>query len=174
MLIRDADERDVAAIANLHAESWRTAYRGILADDYLDGAIYQERFAIWQERLSGRAIEGICVKVAEANDQVAGFVCVFPDEDSLLGSLLDNLHVAPPLTGRGIGRQLLSEIARCVVTSPTRTGLYFWILEQNWRPRRFYERTGAVPLGSADHRMPDGNRIPALRYHWPNPSTLIL
>ena len=33
--------------------------------------------------------------VAEADSHLAGFACVFPNEDAIFGSFLDNLHVAP-------------------------------------------------------------------------------
>jgi hypothetical protein len=34
--LREAAEYDFAAIARLHADSWRSAYRGILYDEFLD------------------------------------------------------------------------------------------------------------------------------------------
>jgi GNAT superfamily N-acetyltransferase len=125
MVIRGADRQDLAAIAKLHSESWRTAYRGILTDDYLDGRVHQERLATWQERFSSQADERMFVIVAEEDNHLAGFASAFRDEHLVFGPLLDNLHVAPRVTGRGIRRHLLSEIARCLATSGFRTGLYF-------------------------------------------------
>jgi GNAT superfamily N-acetyltransferase len=174
MVIRVAISRDLAAIANLHSESWRTAYRGILTDDYLDGPLQNERLAIWHARFLGQANERMFVIAAEQDDQLVGFACAFRDEHPLFGSFLDNLHVAPPVTGRGIGRQLLSETARYLVTSGSRAGLYFWVFEQNRKARRFYEKTGALQVESAENPMPDGQRVSSLRYYWPDPATLIL
>ena len=37
--IRPVDSGDARTLAALHVESWRSAYRGLLRDDYLDGAI---------------------------------------------------------------------------------------------------------------------------------------
>ena len=34
---------DAATVADLHTTSWRSAYRGMLRDDYLDGDIATER-----------------------------------------------------------------------------------------------------------------------------------
>ena len=39
MQIRLATLADAEAIAHVHAESWRTAYRGALSDAYLSGPI---------------------------------------------------------------------------------------------------------------------------------------
>jgi ribosomal protein S18 acetylase RimI-like enzyme len=174
MVIRDATMSDVTAIAHLHAESWRSAYRGILSDDYLENHAQGDRLAVWQERFSATAPNPIFVMVAVAGAQLAGFACVFPDEDAVFGSFLDNLHVAPHLTGRGIGRQLLSEAASRLVKSGSRAGLYLWVIEQNQGARQFYERAGGLFVGSVVNSMPDGQRVVALRCHWPDPSSLLL
>jgi ribosomal protein S18 acetylase RimI-like enzyme len=173
MVIRGATKSDVTAIAHLHAESWRSAYRGILSDDYLENHAHRDRLAIWQERFSAADPNPMFVMVADAGTQLAGFVCVFPEEDVVFGSFLDNLHVAPQLTGRGIGRQLLSEAAARLVTSASRTGVYLWVLEQNYGARRFYEKAGGVFAGSVVNSMPDGQRVVAMRCHWPDPSVLL-
>ena len=124
MVIRDATKSDAAAIAHLHAESWRSAYRGILSDDFLENHAHRDRLAIWQERFSAPAAHPMFVMVADAATQIAGFVCVFPEEDAYFGSFLDNLHVAPQLTGRGIGRQLRSGAAARLLTSGSSAGMY--------------------------------------------------
>ncbi|MBI5268002.1 MAG: GNAT family N-acetyltransferase, partial [candidate division Zixibacteria bacterium] len=52
MRFRIATPADAPAIAELHAASWRTAYRGVLSDTYLDGNIIDERTAVWHSRLT--------------------------------------------------------------------------------------------------------------------------
>ena len=41
--IRPIVATDGATVADLHTASWRSAYRGMLRDDYLDGDIATER-----------------------------------------------------------------------------------------------------------------------------------
>ena len=43
MTIRAARPDDAPAVAMLHANSWRSAYRGILRDEFLDGALDENR-----------------------------------------------------------------------------------------------------------------------------------
>src|ERR1700675_938979 len=174
MVIRDAVKSDVTAIAHLHAESWRSAYRGILADDFLENHAHRDRLAAWQARFSAKDQKPMFVILAIEGKQLAGFACVVPDEDAVFGSFLDNLHVAPQLTGQGIGRRLLSESAARLQKNGSRAGLYLWVLEQNHRAREFYERAGGLFAGSVVKSMPDGQRVVALRCHWPDPSTLLL
>jgi len=43
---------DATTIAYLHATSWRSAYRGILPDEYLEDDIEADRLTHWRCRLS--------------------------------------------------------------------------------------------------------------------------
>jgi hypothetical protein len=48
MQIREATMADVAAIASVHVESWRTTYKGLLPDDYLANLTYAQREPRWR------------------------------------------------------------------------------------------------------------------------------
>jgi ribosomal protein S18 acetylase RimI-like enzyme len=173
VVIRDATEIDAAAIAALHAESWRSAYRGVLSEEYLEKEVHRDRLAVWQERFSMNPHKLMFVMAAELESVLTGFVCVFPEEDAVFGSFLDNLHVTPKYTGQGIGRRLLSESAKRLVTRGSSVGLYLWVIEQNYRARQFYEKAGAEVVGSAVNTMPDNRRVVALRCYWPDPKVLV-
>jgi GNAT superfamily N-acetyltransferase len=172
--LRDATEHDSAAIARLHADSWRSAYRGILSDEYLDNRAHSERAALWQARFSEKATKPFFVILAEIDGRLGGFACVFPNWDPTFGSFLDNLHVTPERTGQGIGRLLLNDAARRLVADGTGGGLYLWVIEQNSRARRFYARAGAAEVETALMPMPDGGRHTEVRCYWPDPARLLL
>lgn len=174
MIFREATAADAVAIARLHAESWRSAYRGIFSDDFLDHRVHQERRDSWQTRFSGGESRPFFVLLAENGGQLDGFACMFPEKDPIWGSYLDNLHVAPGLTGQGIGRSLLSEVVRHLEMNGTRGGVYLWVVEQNHRAREFYKKAGGTIVGSESHTMPDGQSVVALRCHWPRLQTVLL
>src|SRR5437763_12653857 len=48
---RLAGPADAAAVARLHAESWRRHYRGAYADAFLDGDVEADRRNEWSRRL---------------------------------------------------------------------------------------------------------------------------
>jgi GNAT superfamily N-acetyltransferase len=172
--LREATERDSAAIAQLHADSWCSAYRGILSDDYLDHRAHSERAALWKTRFAERASKPFFAILAEAGAQLAGFACVFPHDHPTFGSFLDNLHVAPQSTGQGIGRQLLGEVTRRLVAERAPSGLYLWVIEKNSRARQFYAKAGAVEVETVLMPMPDGGHHPEVRCYWPNAAGLLL
>jgi GNAT superfamily N-acetyltransferase len=173
LILREATERDAAAIAWLHAESWRSAYRGMLSDEYLDHRVHHERAALWQQRFSEQAETPFFVILAEAETELAGFACAFPDEHPIYGAFLDNLHVVPRRTGQGIGRRLLTAVAERLLANERRGGLYLWVIEQNIRARRFYSQAGGLEVGRDTLSMPDGSRVMEMRCYWPDPARLL-
>jgi GNAT superfamily N-acetyltransferase len=174
MVFRDATQQDSAAIAALHAESWRSTYRGILSDEFLESRVHLERAEVWRQRFTGTLPRPMFTLLAEEDGQLVGFACVSPDEDRVYGSYLDNLHVAPGHTGKGIGRKLLSEVARRLIKDGSRSGLYLWVFERNFRALRFYKRAGAEVADLKSHVTPDGQRANVVRCYWPQPSSLFL
>ena len=172
--LREANEHDVGAIAQLHADSWRSTYRGILSDDYLDNRVHSERAILWQTRFSEKSGKAFFVILAEMGSDLSGFACVFPDEDPTFGSYVDNLHVAPQLTRQGIGRRLLVEVARRLIADETPGGLYLWVMEKNLKARQFYSAVGAVEVDSDEFSMPDNTRVREVRCSWPDPARLVL
>jgi hypothetical protein len=171
---RDALDSDALAIAHLHAESWRSAYRGMLSDDYLDNRAHPERAALWPTRFAEKEQKPFFAILAESDKQLVGFACVFPNDHPIFGSFLDNLHVLPHLVGQGIGRQLLTEVARRLAADRIAGGLYLWVIEQNIRARRFYKSAGGIEVERAILSMPDGASLAETRCHWPNPASLLL
>src|SRR5258705_5384170 len=118
----EATGHDAAANARLHAESWRSAYRGMLSDEYLDHRVHHERAALWQQRFSEQAEKPFFVILAETETELAGFACAFPDQHPTYGAYLDNLHVVPQRTGQGIGRRLLTALTQRLLAYEKNSG----------------------------------------------------
>ena len=108
--IRDAEANEADAIANLHAVSWMSAYRGLLSDEYLDNDLLGERKKHWAQKMA-QLTEKEFVLVAEHNGKRVGFVAVLDKPEAGFDVLVDNLHVLPELKGLGIGGQLLTAAA---------------------------------------------------------------
>lgn len=143
VLYREARYEDAMAIATLHADSWRVAYRGAYRDEFLDGEVVQDRIDVWENRLSAPPPNQFVV-IAEEEGRIVGFVCAYGGEDARWGTLLDNLHVRRERHRHGTGTGLVSRVATWCRANYPDCGLYLWVLEQNDRARRFYERLGAT------------------------------
>jgi ribosomal protein S18 acetylase RimI-like enzyme len=170
---RPGSEVDARAVAALHAESWRHHYRGVYTDAYLDGEVHADRLATWTDRLAAPGPDRHLV-VADDDGAVVGFAYTILGHDPTWGALLDNLHVAVPLKGRGVGTRLMAEAARTVVDRAPGEGLYLWVLEANAAARAFYDARGGRCVGREASEEPGGAVVVGLRYAWPDPSSLLL
>ena len=142
MDVRPAQVADAAAIARVHVATWRTAYRGLLGDDFLDSldeATYEERWSRILAEGSSR------VYVASGGADVVGFASGGREragEDGYSGELYA-IYVLRESQGRGHGRRLVE----AVVGGLRELGLedmIVWVLRDNTSARGFYERLGGV------------------------------
>lgn len=166
MIYRQADPAAAEAVATLHAESWRVAYRGILGDGFLDGDAFAERRDFWRRRLAV-ADPDRYVLLAEEGGALQGFICVLAAADPEWGALVDNLHVRPDLRGRGLGTELLRAAARWVRAHDPGSPLHLWVYEDNRPAQRFYEKLGGLPSGRIVKEALGGGDVVLLRYAWP-------
>ena len=173
MVFRDASFSDCDAVAQLHALSWRSAYREILTQDFLDRFADDDRLRVWRSRLRAAPPDRQLVRLAVEEPQLVGFVCVFLDEDDRWGALVDNLHVHPDVKGRGIGRRLMAQAAAWVIDRRPASALHLWVFEDNHSARGFYQRIGGTPVERVVHAAADGNDIPSVRYVWERPAQLV-
>jgi GNAT superfamily N-acetyltransferase len=157
--------QDAEAVAKLHAESWRNAYRGAYRDEFLDGDVFDERAEVWRERLCEPRSSQF-VLIAEDAAQIAGFACAYGGDDPQWGTLLDNLHVRRALQRQGLGARLVCRVGVWCRAEYPDCGLYLWVLEQNDRARAFYERMGARDRGGARFDAPGGGEIQSRRCAW--------
>jgi GNAT superfamily N-acetyltransferase len=139
-----ASASDAPVIAALHAESWRSAYRGLYRDEFLDGPVFEERLWFWNERLAAPHPERRHVLLATAGDERVGFAFVPLDADPAWSPLLDNLHVKPAYKGHGIGARLLTTSREWVALAAPGEPMHLWVMEGNTDARRFYDRQGGT------------------------------
>lgn len=171
MHIREANPSDLVAIADLHTQSWRTTYRGVLSDTYLDNALLAERKALWFERFT-HPTPAQYIAVAEIDHTLVGLACAYGDHDARWGSLLENLHVARRYKGAGLGTKLVRHIAQWCARTQSTPGLHLWVLAPNTAAQGFYRRLGANPVEESVWDAPDGSRVAELRFVWPHLNTL--
>ena len=176
MIVRTAMPDDHAAIATLHADSWRTTYRHILANDYLDHEVSEDRQDFWAARFVkfDAALHRVAVAAPDPHPGAAitGFVCVLLDEEPEYGALLDNLHVAPDLHRRGIGRRLMADAARWIAALQPDWSMHLWVYEANARSVVVYRSWGGREVDRRVIVTPAGNRAAVLRFEWREPLAL--
>jgi ribosomal protein S18 acetylase RimI-like enzyme len=159
MDVRRARLEDARAIAQVHAETWREAYEHVFGAERLASVTIDARLAQWERILAAGQSD---VFVAAA-DGIVGFVSTGDSRDADAEAELFAIYVLPEAWGTGAGSALMRagiEAMRLRASG----GAVLWVLEDNPRARRFYEREGWT---LDDERKEDeylGLRVPEVRY----------
>lgn len=136
--IRPMAADDAPRVGEVHVGAWRAAYRGIMADEYLDGLLAEDRADMWRRINEDR--RGSTRDVIVVDDQIVGFAAYGPAHDPVADPSVDQLYainVHPDHWSRGIGRRLLRHVtAELAALGCRRAGL--WVVTGNERARRFY------------------------------------
>ena len=137
--LRETDSR--LEISRIYEESWKVAYRGIVPQAYLDG-IPAGRWAKALDRAGWDTL------VLTEGERLIGTssVCAsrWPDWPGF-GEVV-SLYLLPESMGKGYGKALLAAAVRRLAEQGFRDVL-LWVLEENRRARRFYERAGFTLTG---------------------------
>lgn len=143
--IRNALACDAASLARVHVNGWQTSYRGIVLDAYLDRLSYADCERFWDGKLENRPANATTL-VAQRENEVIGFGFGGPSrEGSTMGAEAElyALYVNHDVRGSGVGTRLLRSMAESLSASgPSK--MRVWVLRENSRARRFYERCGAI------------------------------
>jgi GNAT superfamily N-acetyltransferase len=160
MHVRNATAEDAAGIAGVQERGWQAAYRHVFPAEELDrgGFIHAER---WRERIT-RPPAGWSTFVAENDGEVVGFTSVGPSRDETGIGELYAIYVDPGQWSTGTGRALIERAEQQLRTEYTEVTL--WVLEDNPRARRFYERAGWTVDGGRKAEARWGVRAPEVRY----------
>ena len=125
-------------ISSVYENSWRYAYKNIIPQDYLD-SIPSGR---WAGSISRSGMRNL---VMTENDRIvgtAGFCSSRWEKYSDCGEVV-SIYLLPEYMGKGYGKQLF----RACVDELRKSGynrIVLWVLEENQRARKFYEKNGFV------------------------------
>lgn len=164
---------DAIEIGQFHARSWQLHYRGAFSDHFLDNLAVQERIEVWTNRLENPKV-GQFVRVAKQNGKIIGLVCAYLNEDVKYGTLLDNLHVALEMKGKGLGKSLMCIAAQEIQQRYPEKGMYLWVLQQNTESIGFYELLGGIKKETVTEKVIGDKPALKCRYFWPSMERLLI
>ena len=163
MTVRTANATDAQKIAQIHVETWRTAYRGQISDAVLEAQSVERRAEFWRERLT--QARGSVI-VAE-DGSVIGFCDLIPSRDKDAGQAVGEIaaiYVLSEHWRKGAGRALCD----CALSEARRRGyevVTLWVLASNSGARRFYEAMGFSLDGvKKTEKASDGSVLHEVRF----------
>lgn len=154
LTIRREEPDDAEAVARTHVHGWQAGYAGIIPDEVLA----RLNPAAWAQRRRDLGTADpehpFTTLLAEVDGAVVGFTTFGPyrnnqdrgDLDPRYGEILA-MYLEPAHWGTGTGRALFTA-ARGGLAERGWTRYRLWVLADNARARRFYERAGLSPDGA--------------------------
>lgn len=132
---------DAERIAEIHVESWKAAYQGIIPQDYLDSLDQEKRRQVWEEMIP-KTEEFLFV--GESEGQINGFAHLKlsrdEDADESTGEVT-SIYFDPTSWRKGLGSRMMNHLIRHARSIPFQQ-LTLWVLTNNLSARRFYETVG--------------------------------
>ncbi|MGH3257834.1 MAG: GNAT family N-acetyltransferase [Streptosporangiaceae bacterium] len=189
VVIRSASAADAAQIAAVMQASWRAAYEDIIAPEVIGrvtasdgGARIRQSFRTrpWQKTfvaVEAPASQPAARRKRDAADGIVGYAFFGPEQDVLgapwphplspegeQGQVAElyALYVHPAWWSTGTGRALMDRVLD-TVTVAGYLSVRLWVLRDNFRARRFYERAGFAPDG-ASHTLNGLGGVTEVRY----------
>ena len=163
MSIRPATLDDCSAIANVQIEGWRTTYRGIVRDEYLDAMSHERQTANWMINL--RQAQQIAFVAEKEDHAVAAFANGGPERTgrSDFRGELYAIYMLEEYRRQGLGRRLFSRFVERMSESGMGS-ILVWVLADN-PCRRFYETLGAKLVSERNIEI-DGQKLREVAYGW--------
>jgi len=163
--IRPLRTEDIEGVVDVHMSGWLSAYNGILAEEIL-ASLDRTR---WLQRYKDQAAsDGPWQTFVAVAERPLGHVTFGPYReqgsekiDNAVGEIL-SIYINSSVYGTGVGGQLLTTALEMLPQREVR----LWVLAENRRARRFYEKFGLRPDGEREMWTPRGSALayPEIRY----------
>lgn len=164
MQVRKAVLEDSSGIAKVQVDSWRTTYKGIVPDSFLDNLNYEKQEKMWEQAIPKQA-----VFVAENEErEIVGFVCGgenrFP-ELSEADAEIYAIYILKEYQRQGIGKKLVKPLFDYFKSQKWQNAMVL-VLEDN-PSKQFYEHLGGKWQDSTDVEI-GGKNLKEAIYVWEN------
>jgi GNAT superfamily N-acetyltransferase len=173
VIIRPAEPDDAREITAVWVRAWQVAYAGVVPAEFLMAMDVESHVPYRRKRIAELAPPSAMLVACE-DEGVVGFAnvsgyrtdpgeTVGPDVGEVCG-----IYVHPSRWSTGTGYALM-EAAVAQLRKTGFTDVRLWVLDENPRARRFYERFGYVADGAAkmftvDRDGPNEAEVREVRY----------
>ncbi len=166
VIVRRAILEDAAEIANVHTNSWREAYLGLLPQDYLDDRplTFKNRYNLWQKVVLNSEQFTLVAETKEHG--IVGFINGGAGRDKKFENYIEvySFYLLKRYHGKKIGCNLLKEYFHLNSTLG-QDRCYLWVLENN-PTIKFYEKSGGVYNNLTKVDEIAGQKVKELMYVW--------
>ena len=155
---------DAPALGYIQVTSWRSTFRNIMTDNFLDNLVSLEGQAEDWKKILADAEQ--VVFVAEMDNKRVGYAWAQRINDRSIPweSELVSLHLLPEYKHQKIGRRLFATAAKELKGQGCKS-IYCWVIEENYSARKFYEALGGQFAGRQPIELGD-SQLTEVAYSW--------
>lgn len=141
IIIRNIKKEDIEKVVDIQIDSWRTAYKGIINEDYLNNMNRKEKI---KKREKDYQDNGFIV--ATVNEKIVGF-CRYIDSNDFSSEYTDidcelcALYVKSTMKRQGIGKKLMKYVIN-EFKEKGKKKMIIWCLKENEPSKKFYKKMG--------------------------------
>lgn len=171
MIIREATLSDAEAIAKVYVDCWKTTYKNIVPDSFLNNLSYDKRKQYWNFNISNR--ENYIFVAVNDKSEIVGFTVGCKEKTGKYKDYLGevtSLFVLEKYQRTGIGKELLQNLFVRLNNLQLSTVLV-WMLEEN-NACSFYENLGAKLIDTQTLDFPK-MKLKAIAYGWDEITSII-
>jgi GNAT superfamily N-acetyltransferase len=172
VIIRPAQLPDAEAIARVQVDTWRTAYKGIMPENFLADLSYEQNIKRWQNILADPNPNRFGYVAESDSETIVGFALGGAERNGdpdYVGELYA-IYLLESFQRQGIGRRLIATLAQRLVGAGL-PSLLVWVLEGN-PCRGFYEMLGGKHLRQKLVTV-GGAQLVEIAYGWQDARRLI-
>ena len=161
--IRLARPDDAHAIADVHDEAWRNAYRGMIPGKELERLV-ERRGAKWWRNAIDRKTR---IVVMAFGGVIAGYATYGRNRAAGLpyqGEIFE-LYLRPEYQGVGLGKRLFNAVRRDLTGHDVKS-ILVWALADNERACNFYRRLGGQAVDAMVERFGEV-KLQKIAFGWP-------
>lgn len=150
-------------MGSIHSISWKKAYKDIIPDEIIDGFTPEKRVAIFSDVLTTRPEEYYLFKVDGIAAGIASLSKSHEDNGSNSIGEIYSIYFHPDFWGTPATQKGL-EFCIERLKSLGYKHITIWVLKNNKRARRFYEKNGFVIDDGFEEKIQLGNTLTEIRY----------
>ena len=157
IIIRKALPEDKYTYADCYISCLQTAYRGIVPDDFLNNLPSEK------EKRAKRLLEylenpDLAVFFTEREDKMLGFLILHLSDGEIWA-----IYLLEELRGKGYGKTVM-DFAVNGLKNAGQENISLWVLEENYKARRFYEKYGFRHDGTKKENANYGKPLMQFKY----------
>lgn len=140
LIIRNVKKEDLEQVAEIIVTGWKSAYKGIIDDNYLNSLTIEKRY----NKLLGNYLEDEFI-VAELNGEIVGFsrytLYNKSNEIKNVDGEIFSIYVRPKLKRNGIGTVIFTYVMNQFKNNGNKS-IILGCFKENYQSRAFYEKMG--------------------------------